>query len=284
MVLAAVLVLLGCDKLKKDSLTDGGEAAPSAGGGSGGLLSFLGSSPFEGEIALSIHEKKSGKPPLTLIYEVKNPKMRLDVPADAARPGMNGKSVWMLIDPPQKKMYAVTDDEKKAVVFDLGKMGEDMKKLRGAGGGTPGAPSLPTKAPPKIEKTGKMDKVAGYECEIWKVSEEHKNIEICAAKGISWFDLRSMGGGAMDPKAALLAELTDINHFPLRVVVSENGVEAERIEATRIDKKKMDDARFQVPAGYQVIDMAAMLQGFGGLSGMGSGKPPFPVPPPRKKP
>jgi hypothetical protein len=90
--------------------------------------------------------------------------------------------------------------------------------------------------------------------------------------------MRSMG--SLDPKAAVLAELTDANHFPLRVISSENGVETERMEATRCEKKKMDDARFVVPPGYQIIDLAAMLQGFGGLGGPpGSGRPPFPVPP-----
>src|SRR5262249_19651360 len=136
------------------------------------------------------------KPPVNMVYEVKSPKMRLDVPADATSQagakagGLGGKNMWMLVDPPQKKMYAVTDAEKKAIVFDLDKMADDMKKMSGRGGpSTPSAPSLPQKPPPKISKTGKMDKVAGYECEIWEIEEENKKISLCAAKGITWFDL-----------------------------------------------------------------------------------------------
>jgi hypothetical protein len=275
----SAFVLLGlsaCDRLKGGGSSDGGESATSG----GGLLSFLSGGPFEGEIALQFQDKKSGKPPQTLVYEVKQPKMRLDVPPEtlaSAGPGspIKGKSVWMLVDPPQKKMWAVTDDEKKAIVFDLEKMADDMKKLRGSSGGgshTPGTSG--SKPPPKIEKTGKKEKVCGYECEIWTVTDENKKTELCAAEGIKWFDLRSMGA-ASDPRAAVLAELTDMNHFPLRVVQSENGAETERMEATRCDKKKMDDARFQVPPGYQILDLAAMLQGLGAFPS-GSARPPMP--------
>jgi Domain of unknown function (DUF4412) len=272
----AVIALVGCSKLRGDS-GDGGESS-----GGGGVLSFLSGGAFEGEIALQMQDKRSGKPPHTLIYEVKQPKMRLDMPQDvvaSAGPGspVKGKSVWMLVDPPQKKMWAVTDDEKKAIVFDLDKMAEDMKKMRGSGAPhtTPG--SSGGKPPPKIEKTGKKDKVCGYTCDIWTITDENKKTELCAAEGIKWFDLRSMGG-LSDPRTVALAELTDMNHFPLRVIQTENGAETERMEATRCEKKTMADARFVVPPGYQIIDLAQMMQGLGGMP---SGRPP--IPPPHKR-
>jgi hypothetical protein len=275
--LSVLLVLVGCSRLRGDS-SDGGESS------GGGLLSFLSGGPFEGEIALQIQDKKSGKPPQTLVYEVKQPKMRLDVPPDAvasAGPGspVKGKSVWMLVDPPQKKMWAVTDDEKKAIVFDLGKMADDMKKMHPGSSGAPSTPgSSGGKPPPKIEKTGKTDKICGYKCDIWTITEDTKKTEICAAEGIQWFDLRSMGGTS-DPRTIALATLTDMNHFPLRVVATEGGAETERMEATRCEKKKMDDTRFQVPPGYQIIDLAQMLQGLGAFPS-GSGRPPMPPMPP----
>jgi len=285
LLLVACVVLAGCPK--KDAASgDGGEASSSSGGG--GILSFLSGTPFEGEIALQITDRKAGKPPMNMVYEVKSPKMRLDLPADvtkgAAKQGFGGKNVWMLVDPPQKKMWAVTDDEKKAILFDLDKMKDDMKKLGAGGGGAgPGKPSAPTKPPPKITKTGKMDKVCGYECENWEIEDEGKKTSVCAAKGITWFDLHSMG--TIDAKTAVMAELTDANHFPLRVVSTENGVETERMEATRCEKKKMDDARFVVPAGYQVLDLGQMMQGLGGLGAPpGSGRPGYPgLPGPGRK-
>ena len=268
LALASLVLLVGCNKLKSGSGDDGG-AEPSGGGG--GILSFLSGGPFEGEIALSMQDKKSGKPPMNLVYEVKQPKMRLDLPPDmmaqagSAKPmGFGGKNMWALVDPPQKKMWVVSDDDKKALVFDMNKMADDAKRFRGGSApSAPNAPSAPSKPPPKIEKTGKKDKVCGYTCEIWNVTEETKKMEICAAEGIAWFDLRSMG--TIDAKTAMLAELTDMNHFPLRVVETENGAETERMEATRCEKKSMADARFTVPPNYQVMDLAQMFQGLGGM-------------------
>jgi hypothetical protein len=278
-LVALALSLSACSKKDSPAGTgggtgDGGQTAAHSGGGGGGLLSFLSSgSPFEGEIALSMQEKKSGKPPVNLVYQVKPPKMRLDVPPEAAPQtggapsGRGAKSVWMLIDPPQKKMWAITDDDKKAIVFDMSKMADEAKKLRGGGAAAGGGAS--NKPPPKITKTGKTDEVAGYECELWEMEEQTRKVSVCAAKGITWFDMRSLGG--FDPKAALLSELTDANHFPLRVVATEDGVETERMEATRIQKKGLDDARFQVPAGYQEIDLSQMLQGLGNMVPGGPG-------------
>jgi hypothetical protein len=66
----------------------------------------------------------------------------------------------------------------------------------------------------------------------------------------------------------LLAAASDLNHFPLRVVAyDDRNVETTRMEATKIEKKKLDDARFLVPADYQQIDMPAM---FGNLQGLGA--------------
>ena len=72
------------------------------------------------------------------------------------------------------------------------------------------------------------------------------------------------------------------------------------MEATTIEKKKLDDARFVVPPDYQVVDMAQLMAGMmppgampPGAAGNPRGLPPgftmpsgFPsgfVPPPRKR-
>jgi hypothetical protein len=53
----------------------------------------------------------------------------------------------------------------------------------------------------------------------------------------------------------LAAVASGANRFPLRVVSGDS-----RIEATKIEKKKLDDSRFVVPPDYQVIDVGAMIQ------------------------
>jgi hypothetical protein len=273
------LVLFGCSRFKKDS-GDGGEAS----GGGGGLLGAF-DKPFEGKIDLQFSDKKSAKPPVPFTYEVKQPKMRFDLPSSVgADVPMLGKSIWALFDPPAKKLYGVMDDPKKAVVFDFDKIGDDVKKAKG--GRTPPSSSSggSTDPAPKFEKTGKIETIAGYECEIWKITEDKpsqkkkEEIELCMAKKIGFFDLRTLGIGTLDPKVAVLMTLTDLNHFPLRAVMSENGAETGRMEATKIEEKKLEDARFAVPAGYQIETLDQMIQGFM-PPGMGSGGHPPNIPP-----
>jgi hypothetical protein len=280
-VVLAVTAALGCKSGKNGA--DGG----SSGGGLFGGFSFLGDKPFEGVIDMEVDNKKDTKPPVTITYEVKQPKMRFDLPADASNPSLS-KGAWALVDPPQKKAWLVVDAEKKAIVVDFDKMKEQTKGLPGAGGGSTGTPSAPSKPPPKITKTGKEDKVAGYACEIWNIEDEGKKVEICAAKGITWVDTGLFGSA---PKEAWMLQLTDANHFPLRMIAySAAGVEETRMEAKRIEKKAMPDARFVVPEGYQIVDVAQLMSGLMGggrppglgsvnAPAFGSGRPPFGRPP-----
>jgi hypothetical protein len=52
------------------------------------------------------------------------------------------------------------------------------------------------------------------------------------------------------------------------------------MEATKIEKKKLDDALFAVPTDFQVVDLAALLGGLGGLPGGPPGGFPGGVPGP----
>lgn len=273
----SALVLFGCSRFKKDAGGDGGEATGASGTG-------LFDKPFEGKIDLQFTDKKASKPPVAFSYEVKQPKMRFDLPSNIGEGNpMIGKSAWALFDVPGKKLYGVLDEPKKAIVFDFGKIGDDFNKAKGGGRHTPGSSGgAPEGPPPKFEKTGKMDKVAGYDCEIWKITEEKKTdkktevVDLCMAKKIGLFDLRTLGIGTIDPKIAALLTLEDFNHFPLRAVMSENNVETGRMEATKVEEKKLDDARFTVPADYQIQTLDQMIQGFMGGAGIPSGRPGVP--------
>jgi hypothetical protein len=265
--LALVATSAGCDKLKgKSSGADG--SAPSSGGGggvAGGVLSFLGSD-FEGEITMNA-TTKGGKGPKTLIVGIKKPKVRVDapngVPTDNA---MIKDGATMLIDPPQKKGWILVPQKKQALLIDFEKMKNapgaskvfGTTKTKGPGVGASGQP-------PKIEKTGRKDTVAGYTCEIWNVTETNgRRAELCAAEGITWTDLTDLG---MDsPELTLAAVTSEANRFPLRLIAyDQKGTEETRLEATKIDKKALDETRMTVPPDYQVIDLATMLSGAGGL-------------------
>lgn len=279
LAVCALVALVGCDRLKSmagKGGADGGDA-PSSGGG---LLSLFGSD-FEGEIAMTVTSTSSAAP-TEMVFGIKKPRLRVDapkgVPGAAGGGGIGvgaGKGAVLLLDPPQKKGWALSPADKKAVLFDFEKM-----KAMGPVPGMPGVGGVSgaktPSAPPKFEKGGR-DKVAGYACDVFKITHDNgKRSEVCIAEGITWVDLGDVG--YQSPEIAAAAMVVGANHFPLRAVVTDaSGVVETRMEATKVEKKKLDDAAFAVPPDFQVVDLAAMM---GMLKGAGGGAlPPGLVPP-----
>ena len=233
---------------------------------------------FEGEIGMSAKGKFSGQEgagaPASFSLLVKDGKFRFDVPEGIAGAKGLGKA-YVLVMPADKKLYAVLDDKKQAVLIDLDQLATQTKSFGGAA--TPHQPSGGT--PPQVEKTGKTDTVAGYKCEIWHVVSAKSVGDLCIAEqGTSWFHIPLSGVPA---EYAWASEITDGKHFPLRFVASENGVEQGRVEVTSIQKKALPAEQFQVPAGYAILNlqqmMGAMLGGMPGMPGMPPGMPGMPA-------
>jgi hypothetical protein len=237
---AIALLAAGCNNSKKDGTS--GATAGSAGSSSvaplsttsllQSAMSFLSGGPFEGEITMAV--TSVGKPPQTIVYEVKGQKMRFVAPSS------RGVSTYTIFDGSTRKLMTVTDAQKTVMVVDLN---GPMPTAAGAGGGKAA-----------IDRTGKSDTIAGYSCDVWKVTEPGgEKTDLCVAHGIAF---PSMGQGS----GTWMSELGD--GFPLRAVTTApSGVEKTRMEVTKIDKKTIDDAQFTVPADYKTMDMSAMLGG-----------------------
>ena len=208
-------------------------------------MSFLGGGggPFEGEITMTSTDP--GKPVKTINYEVKGTKMRFEAP-ESAGPMAGG---YVIFDTTAKKMTAVNDSKKTAMVMDMGALQSAM----GPAGANPAAPK------PTIDKSGKTETIAGYSCEDWKVTDPNgEHADVCVAKGISF--------PAMGRHAGWMSSLED--GFPLRAVSYDaTGKEKSRMEVTKIDKKSLDDKMFEVPAGYTTQNMDEMMKGLGALRG-----------------
>lgn len=254
----------GCDKLK--TALGKGDAGES-GATSGGLLSFLGTD-FEGEITANVTTKGAAPQgtPQQMVFGIHKPKYRIDT--NGVAPGMAAAGApagAVLFDLTTKKGYVLMAPQKMAMVLDFEKM-KSMPKGSPVPGlpGNHGAANAPPAQPPKVEKTGKKDSVAGYSCELWNITSEGHKAEACVAEGITWIDLGDLG--MTSPAVGLAAVATEANRFPLRVVSYDaKGAEEMRMEVVKVDKKKLDDARFVVPPDYRVVDMAQMMTGLGNL-------------------
>jgi hypothetical protein len=300
----AIVVSLGaCSKKEAPSAAGSGEgkSAPAAGGLG---LAFL--NGFEGEIDLLFKDSsKANKPAPPLALMIKDNKLRVELPPDVAASNGMGKG-YAVVNTPEKKLYAVLEDKKQVVLIDLDKAGEQLKTFSSdAPPGSRERKEAPSRPAPKVTKTGQKDTVAGYACEIWDVvPDTGEKMSVCVAnEGASWFRLPLTG---IPTEHAWALELLDGKHFPLRgVAYDKAGVEKVRIEVTKIDKKTLAGALFDIPQGYKVVDLQQMFMAFGGMSGAGApgmgkmppgmglppgmmppqlGAPPRGAPPPAKRP
>ena len=247
---------------------------------------------FEGEIGWLAKTELPGKSrdPLSLTLLVKSGNFRIDAPA--GMPGLESMGkVYVLGKTKSKEFMAVLEGQKQVVKIDAQKMAAQADALAAKHKSAPGAVDAPK---PELKKTGKLDKVAGYSCEIWQVTDRTSSTELCvASEAAPWF-------GDAIPKLpsdyGWATELMDGKHFPLRVVSFKGKTESLRLELTRIEKKTLDAALFEPPAGYRVLNLEQMLQGMmmgmmgtPGLSGAHGGAnlpstlpPPLPSPQPKK--
>lgn len=110
-------------------------------------------------------------------------------------------------------------------------------------------------------RTGKTDKVAGFSCEIIQSKDRQTGAveaEYCVAKGFGdtaalWSGSIDLGGHA--PMPGWLDGLIKQGAFPMRVrSLGEQGTEEFRSEVTKVERRKLPDSLFAVPAGYTKVE------------------------------
>ncbi len=117
-----------------------------------------------------------------------------------------------------------------------------------------------------VERTGKTDKIAGYSCEVWRITDkEHDRLknDICVAKGFGkaatfWVDPKEMRRSS---QPSWVKQLVEEGGFGLRSIhYDEAGKESSRMEVTSIDKKRLDPSLFTFPVDWAKQDMSAMQE------------------------
>ncbi len=204
---------------------------------------------FEGTVTYTMNPT-SGKPG-QLVYHVKGTRVRADVTgATGGPPG----GMYMLMDATAGTMMSVMPAQKVYMTMDLKAMARQMK------------PDGGREKRGKITKTGKSETIAGHKCDHYLVGEKQDS-DICAAKGLGMFMGGSaMGSGGKGMFGGLPAGFEEYEEFakdgflPLKISAIRNGKEEVVMEATSVEKKRLDPSLFAVPAGYQQMDMGKMMQ------------------------
>ncbi len=202
----------------------------------GGCSKGLGSD-FQGSVTM--HTSSAAGSSQDMVLKTKGGKIRFDTKAP------NGEAMHGIFDPAASKVVFCLDSQKAYMDMDFG-------KPSAAPNTDPGTSS--------IEKTGKTETIAGTSCEDWVVHDPSgKHSEVCIAEGIAYFDLSSLKPGAGGaPTSAMAKQFKDKKSFPLRAVEFDAaGKELSRMEVTKIEKEKLDDALFVVPADYKKFEPPA---------------------------
>lgn len=209
-------------KLKGFGATDGG--GPS-------IVSALASLvAFEGEIDMSMTMAMAPATGMTTSFEMKGTKMRTETKGVLA--------TVSITDAEAKKTWTIDNTARTYTEIELAKLSS--------------SPATKTAKPTSTARSlGKSDKVAGYSCDLWEVTDATMRVEVCLASGLSMLAL-----GLSGPFSTLTrgddAWSEVLSHgFPLRIVVNDpSGKPMMKMEATRIEKKSVPDSEFAIPAGY----------------------------------
>ncbi len=219
---------------------------------------------FEGELSLLVtpaarraRGQSGAQQPWAVTLQIKHAKLRVDLPDAMAPAGLAG-GIHVVMDAPAKKLFAVVDGKKQVVTVPLENLGNQLKSLKPQGRPS-GADEKPA-AQPRITMTGHHDTVAGRDCEDWDIANPRGDkLRVCVAnEGAAWFELPTLG---LPLEHGWARALLDGKHLPLRAIaLDESGAENGRIEVTKIEDKPIADAAFAMPLGYQVVDVATMMQ------------------------
>jgi len=183
---------------------------------------------FAGEIGMRVTRPNAA--PSDMTFEAAGGNARVDL----AAPGAPASHAIVRAD---GKAVLVVDAQKAWMDLDMTKAGAAVAEADP--GGTPA-----------VTKTGKHETIAGAGCEVWEIKHESgKRTEACIAEGLVAFDFGRLLPGGLP--SASSDELRKKKLFPLRSIERDAaGAETSRMEVTRIERKSIDRARFEVPSDY----------------------------------
>jgi len=194
-----------------------------------GSLVPLKAQTFEGVVQFNLTSSQ-GEMPMTYMMKGENVRMEFE-----GRPGMKGV---MLLDGKENKAYMLISQMNAYMELPTGQTPEG------------------TKTKPEITKTGKTQKILGYDCEQLIIKDAGRVTEAWVTKAIGKFQKFGMGGGMQQGKQESWQDnLAGSGMFPVRVVTKEGDAETSKMEVTKIEKKSLDASLFKIPEGYQKMSM-----------------------------
>jgi hypothetical protein len=195
----------------------------------------------------------------TVTQTTRGPSVRLE--------NVSNKGNAWIYDGDQKRMVMLDGSQKRAMIIteqdaqQARAMRERMRQAQGAKADS-AKPSL------HYTDTGKSETVAGVKCEVWKGYSEYggqrHDGEACLAEGVGFAPFAEMASNPVfAPESGewrRYRELVGPNKGILQVVQVAGGKPDTVLEAIKVERKSVDPAAFQPPAGYTVMNMGDMMR------------------------
>ncbi|HYF02827.1 MAG TPA: DUF4412 domain-containing protein [Patescibacteria group bacterium] len=215
------------------------------------LCSMPAYAQFQGKINYSI---KTDSSRIDMAYSAKGDNMRFDI-SKGIGPIPSGMSA--IINKEDGQAMLLMSKQKMAIIMPMDSF-EEM--AIGAANSEKKSTRQKGDKDINIERTGRIQTIAGHSCEQWLVSggkSDGKVVEIWIAKGLGTFGIfNDLLKSLPDWGKKLQPVFGQEGGIPLLITLKDKkGRENIHIEATSIIKI-VDDAAFQVPAGYQIIDQS----------------------------
>jgi Domain of unknown function (DUF4412) len=220
------------------------------------------SSNFEGTVAMKI--EGDNERTMQMTYFLKGNRTRIETNLPDSPEG----SAVMLWDTEGGKITTLMPSRKMYVTMDLKQAAEDFK-------GTKKSRGEDDTEFPKLTSTGKQETIAGHVCEHWLMGE-NQEVDICVAKGLGYFGMGGQSAGGLgswknfvfSPKMLAQAaahpewvKFLEGGAFPLKLSAKSDGRVMMTMEATKIEKKALDDSIFSVPPDYKEMSVPGIPAG-----------------------
>ncbi len=196
------------------------------------LSSRLRAQSFQGVVEYTVTTEQ-GTMPMT--YMMKGDNVRVEMEQQP------GRKAAILID---------SKENKSIMLMDQMKMYMDL----------PAPPPGDSTAPkPEITKTGKTQKILGYDCQQFIVKDGDMQSEVWVTKDLGPFQMLRMAGRQGKGNAEAWQKMIGSEGgFPLLATTKEGDTQISKMVATKVEKKSLDDALFKVPDGYKQFDSSMM--------------------------
>lgn len=216
-------------------------------------------------------------------------KARMDFEGDAKQPGM-GKGGYMILDAEKGLMTVVSPEEKKAMVMDPSALGNVMSAMGASGLVKMDVSDVKV----AVEPLGAGEKLLGYDTKRFRVTRSHSmSVSVFGRKTTTkdesvselWMADRFIDGRAFEEWAKSFArgvggiggdgfkklmEAEEANMpkgVPLKQVQKSTSTDDKgnvttstiTMEMQELKKTSLDASLFEVPAGYEVVDMKAQM-------------------------